>query len=268
MFSWLVGVVGTFVLSLIFASWLLKVRCRGIGAPFGARAKPWAIAIVVATAIMSTGIGLVIVAASHQTPAAYVGVIMPGALWLTDMSTPRERPGQLAVWLTLPLSRLYDRMGEDMQTWCDTRRRAAAENPQWISDAAKYYYDQVESGLKDRQARARLDERRESIMHKIRIVRLIRLDTTPARLQVSIQTHSSTRNIRAYADDDLPRLARRLEADALNELNLFLAYVYRLGYHKLLIYPFRPSAHRTPRSSTYEPDAHESGAPEAGRRET
>jgi len=59
--------------------------------------------------------------------------------------------------------------------------------------------------------------------------------------------------VRRYADDDLPRLARRLESDALNELNLFLAAVYRLGYHKLLIYPFRPSAHRTPRASTYEP---------------
>jgi len=26
--------------------------------------------------------------------------------------------------------------------------------------------------------------------------------------------------------------------------------VYRLGYHKLLIYPFRPSVHGSPRAST------------------
>jgi hypothetical protein len=35
-----------------------------------------------------------------------------------------------------------------------------------------------------------------------------------------------------------------MESDALSELNLFLAYIYRLGYHKLLIYPFRPTAYR------------------------
>jgi hypothetical protein len=39
-------------------------------------------------------------------------------------------------------------------------------------------------------------------------------------------------------------LARRLESDALNELNLFLAYAYRLGYHNMLIYPWRSGANR------------------------
>jgi len=266
MLSWVVVGVGTFVLSLVFACWFLKLRCRGIGPPFGPRAKPWAIVIVVGTAIVSTGLGLVIVAASHHTPAAYVGIIVPGGLWLTQVSPPRDRPGPLA-WLTRPLSRMYDGMGEDMQTWCDTRRAAAAEKPQWISDAAKYYYAQVEGHLKDAQAQARLCDWRDSIMHKIRIVRLIDLDTLPSRLQESLQQHPSTRSVRKYADDDLPRLAWRLESDALNELNLFLAYAYRLGYHKMLIYPFRPSAYRTPRSSTYEPGTHKSGATEPGRRE-
>ena len=40
--------------------------------------------------------------------------------------------------------------------------------------------------------------------------------------------HASTQHVRKYAGDDLP-LARRLETEALNELHLFLAYVYRLG---------------------------------------
>ena len=39
-------------------------------------------------------------------------------------------------------------------------------------------------------------------------------------------------------------------SDATNELDLFLARVYRLGHHKLLIYPFRPSVHRSPRASS------------------
>jgi hypothetical protein len=272
MLSWVVGGGGTFVLSLVFASWFLKLRCQGVGPPFGRRAKPWAIVIVLGTAIASAGLGLFIAAASHHTPAAYVGIIVPGGLWLTRVSAPRDRTGPLAVWLTQPLSRLYDGMGEDMQAWCDIRRAAAAEQPQWISDAAEYYYAQVQGRLRDRQAQAQLCDWRDSVMHKISIVRLIDLDALPSRLQDSLQQHPATRNVSAYADDNLPRLARRLENDALNELNLFLAYAYRLGYHKMLIYPFRPSAHRTPRPGihepgTYEPGTRKSGAPEPGLRE-
>jgi hypothetical protein len=61
--------------------------------------------------------------------------------------------------------------------------------------------------------------------------------------------HLSAQDIRRYGGDDPARLARRLEADALNELHLFLAYIYRLGYRKLLIYPFRP-APVTPAAAT------------------
>jgi hypothetical protein len=135
-------------------------------------------------------------------------------------------------------------MGDDMQDWCDTRIQAAAPKPQWIADAVTYYYDQVRGLLKDGQARVRLDDWQESITHKIGIVRLIDLDTTPIRLREALQKHHSTQDIRKYTDEDLPRLARRLNSDALNELNLFLAYVYRRGYHKLLVYPFRPGAQR------------------------
>ena len=52
------------------------------------------------------------------------------------------------------------------------------------------------------------------------------------------------------------RLASRLEVEALNELHLFLAYVYRLGYQNLLIYPFRPSTQRV-RVQRAEPTAPE-----------
>ena len=41
----------------------------------------------------------------------------------------------------------------------------------------------------------------------------------------------------------LPPDASRLEVEAQNELHLFLAYVYRLGYHKLLILSI-PAARR------------------------
>src|SRR5712691_5209513 len=171
--SWVVGVVGTFVLSLLSAYGFLRLRCRGVGPPFGPRARTWAVLIVVATALLSTGLGLLLVAASHHIRAAYVGLLVPSGLWL-------------AARLTLPLGRLYDRMGDDMEDWCDTRIRAAAEKPQWISAAAKYYYDQVEGRIKDEKAREELDSWRESIVHKISIVRLINLDTTPDRLQESL----------------------------------------------------------------------------------
>jgi hypothetical protein len=158
--------------------------------------------------------------------------------------------GLQAAELEVEAGHLYDAMGEDMQAWCDIRRRAATEEPQWISAAAQYYYDQVKGRIKDRQALEELCDWRDSIVHKINIVRLINLETTPVRLHDALQKHHSTQDLRRYADDDLPRLARRLESDATNELDLFLACVYRLGYHKLLIYPFRPSVHRSPRAST------------------
>jgi len=248
MLGWVVGGVGTFVVSLAFSWVFLKMRCRGVGPPFGPHARPWGVFIAVATALVSTGFGLLILAASHETSAALAGIVVPGGLWLTSVSPPRDR--LRAGWLTRPLSHLYDAMGEDMQAWCDIRRRAAAEEPQWISDAAKYYYDQVRGRVKDQRALDELRDWRDSIVHKISIVRLINLETTPARLHDSLQKHPSTQNQRRYADDDPERLSRRLESDATNELDLFLASVYRLGYHKLLIYPFRPSVHRSPRAST------------------
>ena len=248
MLGWVVGGVGTFVVSLFFACVFLQMRCHGVGPPFGRHARPWAMLIVLATALVSAGFGLLILAASHQAPAALVGVVVPGGLWLTSVSAPRDR--LRAGWLTRPLSHLYDGMGEDMQAWCDIRHRAATEEPQWISDAAKYYYDQVKGRIKDRQAVEELCDWRDSIVHKISIVRLVNLDTTPARLHDALQKHPSTQDLRRYSDDDLPRLTRRLESDATNELDLFLATVYRLGYHKLLIYPFRPSVHRSPRASS------------------
>jgi hypothetical protein len=196
---------------------------------------------------------MLIVAASHHVDAAYIGILVPSALWLSKLPPQGDRLSSGRTFsigvLTVPFGRLYERMGDDMLDWCDTRIRAASAKPQWIADAVTYYYDQVR-GVKDGRTRADLSRWQESITHKIGIVRLIGLDTTPARLQESLARHPSTQHTRKYADDDLPRLARRMESDALNELNLFLACVYRLGYHKLLIYPFRPSAHRVPARST------------------
>ena len=129
-----------------------------------------------------------------------------------------------------------------MQAWCDTRVRAAARQPQWLSDAALYYYSQVGRGVKDERARDELRRWRESIAHKVTLVRLINLDTTDARLHATLSSHPSTMDARTYSADDRPRLSRRLVADAENELHLFLSSLYRLGYHRLLIYPFRPEA--------------------------
>jgi len=240
------GVVGTFALSLILACVFLRRHCRGIGPPFGPRARYWATFIVVGTAAVSTAVGMLIVAASSHSGAAYVGIIVPVGLRLSKLPPQRDRdmePRTMAHVLTLPFSRLYDRMGDDMQDWCDTRIEAAKPRPQWIADAAQYYWNQM-GRVTDPRARAQLDRWRDSIAHKISMVRLIDLDARPDRLRASLQMHSSTAYGRKYSDDDHDRLARRLETDALTELHLFLAYAYRLGYHKMLVYPYRPGAHR------------------------
>ena len=257
--SWVVGGAGTFALSLISAYWFLRLRCRGIGPPFGPRARYWAAFIVVGTAILSTGVGLLILAASHDTGAAYAGIVVPGGLGLGRLPPQRDRdmlPRTLSALLTLPFSRLYDRMGDDMEDWCATRLAAAAGRPRWISDAVTYYHTQVAGRIRDAQARAELERWRASITHKISVVELINGDADPARVRAALALHSSTQHNRKYSDNDPPQLARRLEADALNELRLFLALVYRLGYHKLLIYPFRPSVEevRAQRARPMAPD--------------
>jgi hypothetical protein len=264
MASTVAGAVGTFALSLILAYVLLRLRCRKIGTPFGPHARYWASFVVVATAIISTGVGLLIVAASHAHPAALVGVVVPGGLWFRKFPPRRDQdmlPRSAASLLTLPFSHLYDRMGDDMEDWCDTRLRAASPKPEWISDAVIYYDNQVRSGLrKNPQARADLERWRNSIEHKITIERMINLDTTEARLRAALQMHPSTQHlpdIGGYTEEDLARLGSRLETEALNELHLYLAYVYRLGYHKMLIYPFRPPAAQRPRVPRAEPTAPE-----------
>jgi hypothetical protein len=245
MASTVLGAIGTFVLSLVLAYGFLRLRCRAIGHPFGRRARYWALFIMVSTAFVSTGVGLIMVAASHHDHAAYVGVIVPGGLWFRRLPPQRDRdllPATLASLFTLPFSHLYDRMGDDMQDWCDIRVRAASVRPQWIADAVVYYHNQMVGRLRDAKARTDLDGWRTSIMHKIRIERMIDQDFSSARLRAELRTHPSTQHVRAYNDEDLMRLARRLESEALNELHLFLAYAYRLGYQKMLIYPFRPSS--------------------------
>jgi hypothetical protein len=173
---------------------------------------------------------------------------VPGGLWLGKLPPQRDADmyqRTMANLLTLPFSRLYDRIGDDMAAWCQRRLEAASARPQWIGDAIQYYFAQVRQGVKDDQAKADQVRWHNSVVHKIGIVRLINLDTTPARLRATLESHASTQDRHKYAEDD-PELADRLESDALNELDLFLAYLYRLGYHKLLIYPFRSLTHRTP----------------------
>ena len=102
----------------------------------------------------------------------------------------------------------------------------------------------IRSFQDDGTVRADLNQWRDSIAHKISMVRLIDLDPGPGRLAAHLRLHHSTQDPRKYNDSDQARLARRLESDALNELSLFLAYAYRLGYHNMLVYPFRPGANR------------------------
>jgi hypothetical protein len=247
----LAAVAATFVLSLILASVLLRWRCRRIGPPFARHARPWAVLIVVATAIASAGAGLLLAAVSHHTVAAYAGLVVAAGLRFANVPPRGNRDlrprSALASLPTLPFSRLYDRMGDDMREWCDIRIAAARPKPQWIADAALYYWGQVRGRLKDDRELAQLSWLRESITHKVGIIRLIYLDTSPELVLQALQTQAVTKGRRKYTDEDLQRLGRRLESDALNELNLFLGYSYRSGIYKLPIYPSRPPEPRKTR---------------------
>jgi hypothetical protein len=201
---------------------------------------------MVATAAVSAGVGLLVAAASRFGPATFAGLVMPGGLSLLTLP-PQDAPNPVRKMLTFPLRRLYECMGDDTQDWCNIRLDAAKRRPRWIAEAVDYYYYNVQRGVRDGLTRSDLDGWRDSIAEKISIVEQIDEDTTPGQVRVLLHKHRFTMNIRRYLDEDDPlRVARRLQSDALTELELFLACLYRLGYHKLLIYPFRPSVHRTP----------------------
>ncbi len=243
--SWVPAVVVTLVLSVVSAYGFLLLRYRRSGRPFGPLARWWAVATVVFTAAISTGLGLAVVAASHHVRAAYVGLVLPSSLLLGESISRRihERdslmPERLVACLAFPLRRLNDRMGEDLQNWCDARLQPVWQNAQRISEAAIYYYSQVESRLKNIQAQEEFDHSRQSIVRKCKIVLLIDRGTDPDMLWAALRSHPDMQNMNKHSADDLVNLARRLEIEAGNELLLFLAHLYRLGYHKLLIYGFR-----------------------------
>ena len=205
MLGLVLGGIGTFILSLIVSYMFLRLRCRGIGPPFGPRARYWASFIVVSTALVSTAVGVLLLAAGRVP--AFVGVAVPAGLWLTKVPPRRDLEMRPRTWtsvLTLPFSRLYDRMGDDMQDWCDTRIEAAKAKPQWIADAAQCYWSQM-GRITDPKARADLDRWRDSIAHKISMVRLIDLDPGSDRLAVHLQLHHSTQDARKYDAGDQAR---------------------------------------------------------------
>jgi hypothetical protein len=252
------GGVGTFVLSLLVACKVLRMRCRGIGPPFGPRARYWASFIVVSTAIVSTAVGLLIALATSSAPAALVGVIVSGGLWFAKVPPHRDQnfePRTPSSAPTLPFLRLYERIGLDMAAWCKIRCQATEPKPQYVGDAVEYYWNLM-GRVTNRRDRDLLDHRRASIAHKISLVRLIELDAGPARLRAQLELYSSTANPRKYNVDKQDKLAMRLENDAREELGRFLAHAYRLGYHKMLIYPFRVG--------TYRPEPPPPGAPPPG----
>lgn len=234
--------------SIISSYIFLRLRCRGTGYLSGRRARWWTVAIIALTAAISTRLGLVAVALSPHVRAAYIGAVAPSGLLLGKAAADRGRqrgrllPESLTAIFALPLARLDDAMGEDMQDWCDLRMRAVSGGaPREVSDAARYYYNQAAGRIGDPQAEANLRAWRDSVEHKIRIARWVDLDSPP-RLLTALRSHPSTQDPGKYSVDDLSRLALRLRAEAENELRLSLALLYRLGYRKMLVYPYRPSA--------------------------
>lgn len=255
----LLDAAATVLVSVISAYCFLRLRCRRRGNPFGARARWCSLSVIAALMVLSTGLGLAYVTLSHHYGAAYVGLVLPSVLWLGRASVSRDgqQPTTLIDVLRYPLRRLDDLMGDDMQEWCDVRSRAVAGHPAWVSEAVEYYWRLVAGRVKDERARRDLGRWRESIRHKINAARLADLDS-PQRLRDMLSSHPSTRNDRKYRPDD-PRLSERLRSDAENELHLFLFTLYRLGFYKLLIYPFRPPA--MPRRRRGQPETQADAEP-------
>jgi hypothetical protein len=249
---WVLDVVSAFALAIVESYGFLVLRFRTVGRPFGPRARWWAVTIILVTAAMSAGFGLAIAAVVHDSRAVYAGLVVPCGLWLgqTTESGPDRGPlaRPLTGWATFLLQRLYDRMGDDMQEWCDARLSWASRSPLGLTDAVDYYYGQVSARLADERPRVPLDRWRESITHKISVVRLIRLESTSDRVRGALRSQPLSGGLATYVAGDPGLLAERLESDAKSELGLFLAYLYRLGYRDLAAFPAKATLSPRPDS--------------------
>jgi hypothetical protein len=238
--GWVMSVAWTALLSTVSACGFLLARCRGMGRPFGPTSKWCAFAVVVITSAIATGAGVAAAAAGHHLRAAYIGLAVPSGLWLGRTADKRARPElswlpvALTGWFTFFVRRMDDRMGDDLETWCDARLRGASGSPRLLREATIYYHGRIAGRLPRDDRRRALDRAKDSVLHKIEVVRLISLDTTQERIDTALRAHPSTRPlVGRYTRKDLET---RLLDSAENELRTMLAGAYRWGCSKLLIY--------------------------------
>jgi hypothetical protein len=239
--GWVVSLASTALISAVSACGFLLARCRGTGRPFGPTSKWWAVAVVVITGAAATGLGVAGAAAGHHVRAAYIGLVVPSALWLDKAAKQHSREGDrwlpeaLVGWLAFFINRMNDRMGDDLQTWCDERLRRASANRRLLREATVYYHSHIVGRFqRDDRRRQVVDRAKESILQKIEVLKLINPDTTPQQLDVALRRHPSTRSWAGrYTHRDL---ASRLQDSAENDLRFMLADAYRWGCDKLPIY--------------------------------
>jgi hypothetical protein len=242
--GWVAGVALTGLLSIISAWGFLLARCRGVGRPFGPTSKWWAVAVVLITGAAASVLGVAGAAAGHHVRAFYIGLAVPSALWFDKAAKQRGSregsgnswlPEALVVWLTFFIQRMTDRIGDDLETWCDERLSAVSGDPRILRQAAVYYHRHiVVRFLRNDVHRKDFDVALEAILHKLDVINLISLDTTAERLNVALRRHISTRSLAArYAPSDL---VSRLQDSAENDLRFMLADAYRRGCDKLVIY--------------------------------
>ncbi|HEX6527328.1 MAG TPA: hypothetical protein VF070_46055 [Streptosporangiaceae bacterium] len=135
------------------ASWVsLFYRYRGRGRPFGSvRAAMWALAVIVATGVVSTAVALGLPEAVAQLPPVTIGLFVP-ALLCASRAISAESPVERAVWypiatagVTLLLDRLTQQMYADRDAWCD-----AMVNRQWTLEQLEEVSWEVHSLLAGR----------------------------------------------------------------------------------------------------------------------
>ena len=125
MSSWTTSIAGTAALSMMLAYMFLRLRLRGVGSLFGPQSKLSAVALIVLTGIVPTGLGLILALVTHNKGVMlYLGLLLPSVLWLPKAAVERIRkrgsllPESLA-WLRSPTRRLDERIGDDMEAWCE-----------------------------------------------------------------------------------------------------------------------------------------------------
>lgn len=235
------GLYLTFAFSCLSALFFLRLRCRNRGQPFGPQARRWALPVIVAIGVASTGSAALLDLLGYYAPATLFvfGIAAPGSLCIERLreDLPRRRSSAEAaatLWLSWLLARLDDAMADDKAHWIEARIDFEWPDHTMLL-AARHYHNCLCGRLPEEERGCHaIDAALADIEARLDIARLIDSDLPPGKIRTEITASRLGGDPRYRRDlDDLTMLGRRLRHDSVREIDRLLGVAYGSGLYRL-----------------------------------